>query len=257
MGWVQFVIAYTATLVNTWLLVAGAILTLNELFAIFIGRSFEWPRQHRGIVILLILVVAQTSAYKELLDTSASESKGLREELTKREPVIAENPDHTRLTTDLNEARKGYQDLQEKFVARNAELITARSALTATQSQVIDLQQQLARSKQSPTVVLGSGATLNRDTCDAIGKYAEEGRQIVGETRKQLTPHPGPKADAWAANVEAFLRRVFGDGSVGLFRNASGLPMGFTSLDSEIHRNIEGYMQVRLARLQEFGQKCF
>lgn len=160
--------------------------------------------------------------------------------------------DRQNAISSLEAENAGLRDLPRKVREQAAE-----NTRLAERIAVLERDLGNARARKEPLIVLGSGTALSREACDAIGLFVAEGQAILRETRKQASPPPDKKAEDWERRVAMFLETTFGRGSVGLFRNASGLPIGITTLDSEIHRNIEGYLTVRLARLQQFSQKCF
>ena len=84
---------------------------------------------------------------------------------------------------------------------------------------------------------------------DRLGVLLAEGADLLRRTRNENDPAPIAEADAWASRTEDFLTAKFGSAYVIRFRDHSGLPPGFTSLQSADHRNLESGIQVRTARL--------
>jgi hypothetical protein len=79
-----------------------------------------------------------------------------------------------------------------------------------------------------------------------------EGSALMGRTQNEKGPSPLDDAEAWAKRVEDYLTKNFGAAYVVRFRDASGLPPGFTTLNSEERVKLEGGLRVRLSRLQQF-----
>jgi hypothetical protein len=61
---------YLLTLWNLWFWIAAGVLTLNEVAGKFVGRSWEWPREHRFKAVVIVLILSQVGAYKSLYDAS-------------------------------------------------------------------------------------------------------------------------------------------------------------------------------------------
>jgi|ERR1035437_1612187 hypothetical protein len=95
-------------------------------------------------------------------------------------------------------------------------------------------------------------AVLINTARDRLGVLLAEGADLLRRTRNENDPAPIAEADAWASRTEDFLTAKFGSAYVIRFRDHSGLPPGFTSLQSADHRNLESGIQVRTARLQQF-----
>lgn len=78
------------------------------------------------------------------------------------------------------------------------------------------------------------------------------GQDLLRRVADQNQPAPTAEADKWASDTEGFLLETLGSPYVVRFRDASGLPFGLTSLQSEEHRKLQGGIRTRTARLQQF-----
>jgi hypothetical protein len=204
-----------------------------------------------AVYAVVLAVVFAVNVWRAISARDADREKTIADlqQAAQRPPLSDSAAEHA-LLKEISEKNSQLAELR-------AQVTTLTTALATSQTESAALRQQLSDARKAPAVVLGSGATLSREACDTIGGFVSEGQALLRETRKEAIPHPGPKVDEWAKRTEAFLRATLGDGSVGLFRNRSGLPMGVTSLQSREHQNIEGFLETRLARLQQFAQKCF
>ena len=87
---------------------------------------------------------------------------------------------------------------------------------------------------------------------EQLGLFLAEGIELLRLTRNEATPAPTEAAEAWNMRVISYLESALGSSFAHRFIDASGLPMGITSLQSEAHRKLEGGLKVRTARLQQF-----
>lgn len=87
---------------------------------------------------------------------------------------------------------------------------------------------------------------------EQLGIFLAEGAALLRLTRQEQSPVPSAEADEWNARVIAYLEKAFGAAFAHRFVDASGLPLGMTSVQSEPHRNLEGGLRIRTARLQQF-----
>ena len=85
-----------------------------------------------------------------------------------------------------------------------------------------------------------------------LGRFLSEGQKVALLCSCEREPPPEKEAVDWARGVEAFLAEHLGGDYVASFRSSAGLPPGFTSISSMEHRDIDNYISVRLARLQQF-----
>ena len=86
----------------------------------------------------------------------------------------------------------------------------------------------------------------------ALGEFLMEGQAIQRQCADEKSPPPDDEADDWAARIETYLDKNLGTDYVASFRSAAGLPMGMTMIMSQTHRNVQSFLTVRLARLQQF-----
>jgi len=85
-----------------------------------------------------------------------------------------------------------------------------------------------------------------------LGRFLSEGQKIALLCSSEREPPPEKEAVDWVMGVEAFLAEHLGGDYVASFHSSAGLPLGLTSISSREHRNIDNYISVRLARLQQF-----
>jgi hypothetical protein len=85
-----------------------------------------------------------------------------------------------------------------------------------------------------------------------LGAFLAEVSALLGRTENEKEPNPIGDAEAWAKRVEDYLTYNMGSAYVVRFRDASGLPPGFTSLNSEERVKLQGGLRVRPSRLQQF-----
>lgn len=87
---------------------------------------------------------------------------------------------------------------------------------------------------------------------EALGEFLEEGRLLQRQCGNERETPPNEEADDWAARTEAYLSEHRGQSYVSRFRSGAGLPMTMNSIASVPHRNVWGYIHIRLSRLQQF-----
>ena len=87
---------------------------------------------------------------------------------------------------------------------------------------------------------------------EKLGRFLREGQELQRQCADERSSPPDAEADGWAARTEAYLKKHLGSDYVASYRNAAGLPMGLTSISSKSHRDLEGGIDMRLARLQQF-----
>lgn len=85
-----------------------------------------------------------------------------------------------------------------------------------------------------------------------LGEFLHEGQALLRQCSNEQEPAPQQEADSWARRVEAYLEKHLGGDYIASFRDGAGLPMGVTAIMSVAHRNLEGGIKIRLARLQQF-----
>lgn len=213
--------------------------------------------QAAAVAIVVLLLVCIVPFTKNLWTGAQERDATLAAELDimrrQRDTLTAEKKRSDEASAQSVAMLRDIGDRNRESSELRSQVVTLTAALGSAHSQIVDLQQELASARQPPTIVLGSGATPTRESCDTLGRLVDQGQTILLEVRKQRAPPPAVKAQGWADQVEAFLTKTLGPGSVGLFRNSSGLPMRVTSLDSQPHRSLEGNLQTRLARLQQFA----
>lgn len=96
-----------------------------------------------------------------------------------------------------------------------------------------------------------------RGVQDRLARYLETGHQLFNlvheRSRNLQSPVPDNEAEAWAREIEEFLKTegMLGDVFIARFRNFAGLPTRITLL-SPPYSKIEGYVVRRMARLDEF-----
>jgi hypothetical protein len=147
--WLSFLRAYVYALLNAAFAVIGSAMALNEIAGALFGRSWKWPREHRRATFVALVLVSQAWAYRSKESEGKDALGAMRNE---RDAAVArtENPQHANLAGDLNTARQEKDNL-------SGQLTAMANALTAAQQHITDLQQQLGRVKQAPTVVMQPG----------------------------------------------------------------------------------------------------
>ena len=79
-----------------------------------------------------------------------------------------------------------------------------------------------------------------------------DGQSLLRRVSDEKLPALVEDVDKWSDEAEAFLRGSLGAPYVVRFRDASGLPPGYTSLISEVHVRLQSGIRVRNTRLQQF-----
>ena len=86
---------------------------------------------------------------------------------------------------------------------------------------------------------------------EVLGEFLMEGQALERQCADERQPAPETETEDWAARTEYYLQKM-GSDYVASFRSAAGLPMGMTTIMSQTHRNVQGFLTVRLTRLQQF-----
>jgi hypothetical protein len=97
-----------------------------------------------------------------------------------------------------------------------------------------------------------SEKTKKSEVRATLARFLSEGQQVALRCSSESDPPPEKEAVHWAARVETFLAEHLGGDYVASFRSSAGLPPGFTTISSMEHRDIDSYIRIRLARLQQF-----
>jgi hypothetical protein len=166
------------------------------------------------------------------------------------------------------EAYKNQQEQQQRDAPASENLV---SELNDAQIRLAQIEEQLNQTTQT---VENERAEKNRERIDkeralqalddraarraqqdALGGFMLTGRQIQQRCANEAAPAPAQDADNWAATTEEYLANQMGTAYVARFRSAAGLPMTATAIQSREHRNVWSFMQVRLARLEQFIQE--
>jgi len=93
-----------------------------------------------------------------------------------------------------------------------------------------------------------------QSTKNALAAFLEEGRAVVQRCANESEPAPETEAQDWLNRLLAYLAAADGLGLsyVARVNSHQGIPIGMTSIQSKVHRNISSNVGYRLARLHEF-----
>ena len=89
---------------------------------------------------------------------------------------------------------------------------------------------------------------------NTLAAFLEEGRAVVQRCANESEPAPETEAQDWLNRLLAYLAAADGLGLsyVARVNSHQGIPIGMTSIQSKVHRNISSNVGYRLARLHEF-----
>jgi hypothetical protein len=88
---------------------------------------------------------------------------------------------------------------------------------------------------------------------EQLGTFVAEGRTLLGIVQMEQEPAPLHAADEWKQRVMDYLALVMGRSFVHRFDDdASHLPVGESTLQSDTHRQLELDLRLRIARLERF-----
>lgn len=97
-----------------------------------------------------------------------------------------------------------------------------------------------------------------KGTLKQLGDFMIEGRNLQSHNAKSAKKEDSPpekELQDLITRIEKFLRENLGERYVARLHSNAGLPMGISSIMSIPHRNIEGCLDVWLARLNEFMEE--
>ena len=98
-------------------------------------------------------------------------------------------------------------------------------------------------------------AASRREISESLGQFIDQGRILMTQCTDEKAPAPGAAAMIWASQAEGFLSVHLGTSYVARFRNSAGLPLLVTTIQDDGHKQIWGFVNQRLARLEQFSEE--
>lgn len=180
----SWLIAYIGKVLWGWQSAALGLLGLNELSEWVTGRSLKWVHSHRIPIAVFLLLVAQAVVHYQ------QASQGATVEATPIAPVVAENPDHTRLAERLEAAEGNLRLVQDARDRERDARIREHNGREAAEKRVGELARELASAR-------GRSAD-----CDRLAKLSSQGLTLIANLRAQRADQESRGAlDRWYSDV--------------------------------------------------------
>src|SRR5947209_18046614 len=90
---------------------------------------------------------------------------------------------------------------------------------------------------------------------ELLTTYIEQGQQLMRRCRTEKDLVAEADAVEWAAKAEQLIELIFDTAHVSLFRSAVGVPMGGAYWPTLENRHVDGFVYVRVYRLQCFVEE--
>lgn len=193
------------------------------------------------------MFLAQVGAYKALRDESAETLSAARQ-VQPIMPVVAENPDHARLSGELREAASQRDEWERRYNNERLARDAAHEKITVLEETVHRLESQVGDKERR--------GHRSRD----LGRLLADGQAELQALSNYSTDANLDRVDAWIRELEAYLDKI-GPGYVARSRNGSGLVLGPTRIDdltdpkARARRDAIVQMRIRLARIEQFIQE--
>jgi len=91
-----------------------------------------------------------------------------------------------------------------------------------------------------------------KQQAELLTQYIEEGQRLIQRCRSQKELVPEADATKWATETEQTVAEVFGSTYISRFRSGVGIPMGAAYWPNIENRLVDGFVYVRVYRLQCF-----
>ena len=87
---------------------------------------------------------------------------------------------------------------------------------------------------------------------ERLTEFIDQGQKLIQRCRSEKELVPEVDATNWAAGAERLIAEVFGSTYISRFKSAVGMPMHAAHWPNLENRHVDGYVYVRVYRLQEF-----
>jgi len=91
-----------------------------------------------------------------------------------------------------------------------------------------------------------------KQQAELLTQYIEQGQSLIQRCRSQNEPVPEAEASKWATEAEQVIAELFGNTHISRFRSGVGIPMGAAYWPNIQNRHVDGFVYVRVYRLQCF-----